>query len=467
MKTRQMNDEIAADARASAPERGRSRLSLVFLIGFLALSLGCDAKPKGESAGQAKVEQKAEPAAEEPSSEAVLVEAGPIKITLKDFEYALHLKRFVASMDQLEPPKDYLAARPAQMELLEHLIMDSVVAHEVAQRALTISVEEKVAALRSEPGVARFASILESPASADPAADAVLRDALRELEARGLTRADVDYVAGVIAGEAKLRDVFLSEVREDAVWQYYAMKNDRARVLAIAMSNSPTMGEVMSVVESEPERIEAYFEEHKLRWKPKDGPVPQLDDGLRRQIAGILLAEASVIPSVYNKMMVEIKALQAAKKLPAAGRSKASKAARERAIEALAKKFEKPGVTVHVTPVFSQENPGFIPEIGLSEEFARAIFATELSEPVSPKPVLSRQKAWAFLLLEREHPSREEFEAQKDAVRAEYLEKLKDVIVPGYVQGFFGAHNPDFNFEPLKKAYGDAAPAAPKDDPGE
>lgn len=458
-----MKIEVAPIEPLTARKRGRGRLLMAFLISSMALGIGCKSKPEpSHSKGEEKTAELSEKDSSSESEEGVIAQAGPIKVTLKDFEYSVHLNRLVAPMDQLEAPPEYLSSRRTQMEIMENLIMDSVIARELSQRKLTLSEEEKAAGLRSEPALARFASILESPAATVEASEAdAADDPLVELKKRGLERKDLEYAAEIIAGEMKLRDVFLTEISEEAVWDYFALQNDQAQVLAFSMSNSPTMGELMNVVESEPERIEAYFEKNKARWE-REGVEAELDDGLRRQIAGILLAEQSVIPSVYNKMMVAIRTVQDAKGLSAAGKSKASKAARKRELEALRKGLEAQGATVFVPPLFSQINKGFIPEIGLSEEFASAIFASDLSEPISPKPILSRQKAWGFLLLEREHPSREAFEEQKDAVRAEYVEKMKGVIVAGFVQTFFGSQNPDLNFKPLIEAYGPDESRRPK-----
>src|SRR5690606_18541131 len=99
---------------------------------------------------------------------------------------------------------------------------------------------------------------------------------------------------------------------------------------------------------------------------------------------------------------------------------------------------------------------------GLSEPLARAIFASDMSAPVSPKPILSRQKVWGFLLLEREHPSREEFEAQKEATRAKLRAEMTPSIVEAYVQNYFATHDPQIRFEPLIKAYGPDTSHRPK-----
>src|SRR5690554_4756585 len=444
MSTRQMNKRLSSDASSPVAKRVCMRVLM-----------GCFAKPKSQtlppSANDAEV-LKSE--GEVSPDQAVIAQAGPVKVTFHDFEYSLRLNRLVMPIDNLEAPREYLSTRRSQMIILENLIADSVVAHELAERGLTLTDEDKAVGLRTEPALARFAPIFEPPS---PSAE----QALAELEQRGLERKDIEAVAQIIAGELKLRDALLDAISEETLWTYFASQHDRARVLAFSMSNAPTMGELMNVVESQPEQIDAYFEKHKSRWR-REGVDAELDDALRRQIAGILLAEEAVIPSVRKKMMDAIRTVQEAGKVPAAGDSKASKAAHARAIDGLKKKLEAQGAAVYTPPIFSRAQQGFIPEIGLSEPLARAIFASDMGEPVSPKPILSRQKAWGFLLLEREHPSREAFEAQKEETRAQYRAALKDSIVDAYVQNYFGSHDPNIDFDPLIKAYGPDTSRAPR-----
>lgn len=454
-----MNKRLPFEASSSLAKRARVRVLRGCLVGWLALGMGCEAKPKTQAAparsADAGSPQSQGDAASQPG---VIVQAGPIKVTLDDFKYALRVNRLVMPMENLEAPREYLSTRRSQMIILENLISDAVVAHELAQRGLTLSDEDRAAGLRTEPALARFAPIFEPPS---PAAE----QALQELEQRGLERRDIEAVAEIIAGELKLRDALLDATSEEALWAYYASQHDRARVLAFSMTNAPTMGELMNVVESQPEQIEAYFDKHKSRWR-RDGVDAELDDALRRQIAGILLAQEAVIPSVRNKMMALIDILRDAGELPAAGPSEAAKAAHTRRVDALKKKLQAQGAEVFTPPIFSRNPQGFIPQIGLAEPLARAIFASDMDQPLSPKPILSRQKAWGFLLLQREHPSREAFEAHKEETRAQYRAAREDSIVDAYVQSYFGAQNPAIDFEPLIKTYGpDTSRAARKSAP--
>src|SRR5690554_7221331 len=105
MSTRQMNKRVASGMSVSATKRVRMRLLSGCLIAWLALGIGCDAKPKSQAEPAAQSDAaplKSE--AEATADPAVIAQAGPVNVTFDDFEYALRLNRLVMPLDNLEAP---------------------------------------------------------------------------------------------------------------------------------------------------------------------------------------------------------------------------------------------------------------------------------------------------------------------------------------------------------------------------
>jgi hypothetical protein len=474
-----MNIAVPSAGHPAAQKPLFKLLIISLVLACLSIGAGCDSSkenssketdaPAANESADVQQDQRAQdadaPKTAELGPDTVLAEAGPVRVTMQDFEHSLRLSRLVAPEGQLQPAVERLASPRLHARVVQSLLKAKIIRHVAAERDITASAEEKIAALKSRRNLARYAPILKASAGESDDADAestadegraedAAEKAAAELKKRRLEPADLEFAAERLALEKKLRAALVDAINEEDLWRDYTWRADRAKVLQVHASNIPTMGEVRNFVAAHPEQIEEYFARNKNRWASGSEPV-ELTDSLRRRIASTLLARDSVVPSVRKKLR---RAIEEMEKLQDAGFSNLSEAKRKQAVDELIEAFESRGLSASRTPLFSHNARGFIPEFGLAEELAREIFAAELSDPVSPEPILSRGKVWAFMLLEREHPSREEFEANKKSLRKEYVARAKGSIVDRFVGSFQRKHGARLNLEPLRIKYGATKP---------
>ncbi len=179
----------------------------------------------------------------------------------------------------------------------------------------------------------------------------------------------------------------------------------------------------------------------------RDSKEAELTAALKREIAAELLRQNTIVASRQAKLADAIEQMGT---LPTTGTGKGSEVAAKK----LAPKLEAKGLEVHVTPMFSHNERGFIPGVGLAEEISEKAFAMDLHDPIVDKPILSRGKAWAFRVLDRQKASREQFEKEKEAFRKQYVERLKDRLVMQFTNHYEDQHNARLDLEPLRVKYG-------------
>jgi hypothetical protein len=123
-------------------------------------------------------------------------------------------------------------------------------------------------------------------------------------------------------------------------------------------------------------------------------------------------------------------------------------------IDTLKEQFGSDAVEVIQTGLFPKRDQGRVPKIGLAEPIVERAF--EMGEPgsVTDEPILSRGRVYAFRILERETPSREAFEAEREAFREKIIEAERDSIVATFMSGWMEKNNPDVNLEPIQVKYG-------------
>lgn len=402
---------------------------------------------------------------------AVLVEAGPVRVTMQDFEHSRYMARLVNPMDALEIPDWQVASTQLQLLVTRSLLNDHIIRHMAAERGLAVTDEERREALESRAQLAHFAPLF-APGSPDEPADAAgeLTGAARarqaaadELKARGLTMDDLAFAADGIAYEKKLQEALIASISDEDLWRDFAWRHDLASALLVYTTNTPTMEELLAYLEEHPDEVASYFDKNKRRWKRDDTPV-EFDDAMRRHIAAILVAEKAPVPSVQVRVDRAIAKMKA--RAPEIA-EKTKKIDRLKAVQKLAQEFKDEGLTAVRTDLFPRDPRGFVPDIGIVEKLTEQLFETRLSEPVSPGVIFARDKVWAFMLLEREHPNREDFERKKDEHRRDFVDRVQDTLVEQYVEGFARKHDAKFDLRPLRQKYGEDPQRAQKGAPPE
>ncbi len=451
----------------------------------------------------------------------VIAHAGPIEVTVADFDKAMHKSLLVAPAGMTKLPKERLAIPQLQLGVTRNLMGTKIIEREAKRRGLKATDAEKFAALNANKRLARYADALKAhkPNAA--------------LTKRGVSLDDLDAVATELVLRNKLRDALLANVSDDTLWKAYVERYDRAQLLLASVLNTPTMDEISDFIDQHHDRIEAYFESNKRHYRipemvhlitlaPKPGhkadpkvlkkaahrlannelaskigadlglvaddnamlvrgenPVAfhskpdktgfetkgprgayawkvvdfqkskpaKLDGSTEREIAARLLRQHTAVPS--KKKRIE-KAIALMEKVPASPHGSVS----DNDLKRLRQKLQTLRLQIVKTKVFSHNARGFIPGVGLAEEVAKQAFASDMSHPVSPKPILSRDKLWAFRLLKREHASRKKFGKDKKAFKKEFDDAMKGRVLDQFVDSYEDAKGSKMNLKPLQIKYG-------------
>lgn len=450
------------------PTRRRNhRLERAAALGCLLFSLsfiGCEAsdnstppaaKSDSKTVGDAADSADTNSDEREDGPSALVASAGPVVVTMADFARFHHLGRAVMPLEMLFERDEDLPGPSSLGMAAQNLLNEHVTRHLVARYELEISDQDLVDALAASEAHARFAPLLDDellrarglrytgPLSAQD------QRAAAELRARGLKVGALVYIADSFAAEKKLRDYFLDRITEEDLWRDYEWRHDQARVLQVHATNAPTLDEVTTYMEANSAEIEEYFKENKHRWARPDFE-PTLDGGMRRQIAARLVAQDRAMPSVEKRIAKAIKKLE---DLGPPGNTAASKAEHQRAAEALVEELKAERLSASITELFPRDPGGFIPQIGVARAFSKAVFERPLEEPISPRPILSNGKVWAFMLLERESPDREAFKRDLEEIHADFRERAKHVIISQVLSGFMRSNAARLNMEPLEERF--------------
>ena len=183
-----------------------------------------------------------------------------------------------------------------------------------------------------------------------------------------------------------------------------------------------------------------------------------LDRPLRRQIASqILREEEGITPS--NRL----RAQEAAEIL---SQVDSGRPLEDDEVEALVTALEDADFDAFHTDVFSLHARGVIPEVGLAREVTAAVRDLDLDDPVT-EPILDRNNVYVARLVERGHASRDEFEAELDEFREQFLERNKDRFVEQFVREYQNEQGVNFDLEPVAEHFGviDKKDAQPSSQP--
>jgi hypothetical protein len=178
----------------------------------------------------------------------------------------------------------------------------------------------------------------------------------------------------------------------------------------------------------------------------KEGGSPELDRGLRRELAAEMLRD-SLVESVDEKLQPVLEAMRQVERGP-------DGAVSEEALESLEGDIGGDEMSLETASI-SRADEDNVSGLGLAESVVEAAFELDdESSPVVNEPVLSRGRAVALLELDRTRPDREGFEKQKESFREKVVEEKKTVIVQDFLRGWFSEHEPTVELEKVRDKYG-------------
>lgn len=178
----------------------------------------------------------------------------------------------------------------------------------------------------------------------------------------------------------------------------------------------------------------------------RKGGDAELDRALEREVAADMLSQ-TVVPSVLVKLQPVLEAMRGVERND-------DGTVADGALRSLKKRLADRGRTLQVSEAFSRSDDGRVPGLGLAKSIFDRAFELGAEQPVAEEPVLSRGRAVAMMLVERNRPERKAFESEKEAFRKKVVEQKKDLIVDEYVRRWLSEHEPDIELEPVREKYG-------------
>lgn len=182
-------------------------------------------------------------------------------------------------------------------------------------------------------------------------------------------------------------------------------------------------------------------------WKLKErlpGERRPLDRPLRREIASELLREAGIVPS---------RRVQAQEAQALLSSFDADEALTKEQIDTLVAELEAAGFRAHHTDLFSLRTNGPIPGIGLAEEFSAKLEDLTWESSVT-EPTLSRDQILVARMVHRKHPRDEDFDAERDDFREDFLLNNLDRILAQHLMKWQQEHDVRVNMSLVHQHYG-------------
>jgi hypothetical protein len=178
----------------------------------------------------------------------------------------------------------------------------------------------------------------------------------------------------------------------------------------------------------------------------REAQEPELSRPIRRQIASRLMQE-SVVPSVRKELERALEIMREVESESDGGLSK-------EALDRLRTRLDEAGFELKTTESFGRDSDDYVPGMGLAEPVFERAFELTPEAPVADAPILARGDAYAIRLLDRQTPSRKQFEAEMESFRKDVVERRRDVIVSNVVRDWLNRHDVSFDLRPLQVAYG-------------
>jgi len=200
----------------------------------------------------------APPAGEAP----VVAEAGPVEVTLEDYQRFLRQSRLFAPAQGSsvpEVPARRKMSPRAQLRTVRTLLEHAAIRQLAERRALTATDREIEAYLRESDDLSRFVA---APDAGEEAAlelpETLSRETLRE-------------VARIQVLRRRLREALLADLESEDLWRIYQRRHDTVRIAYVSVPNSPRPDSIDQFLEqTDSSQIQSYFEQHADRYrKPK------------------------------------------------------------------------------------------------------------------------------------------------------------------------------------------------------
>ena len=449
-----------------------------------------------------------------PAPDTVIGSAGEHRVMVAEFEKASRVSLLFAPEGVTEMPAERMAIPHIHMTLTRSLLGQKLMAEEATERSIAVRDAEIVAWLKDNEKLARFASLLDREAELAKALEPygltrtdLLDVARAELVKDRLTNAlvaevGVDEIWQAYEIEKTTRTlalVSMSNVPSSAEIDEFVEKRaaeidahfasnpakfripQRARVHLVRPAPGKAVSpDVLQAAVADLERgvqpvtvARTHGLEHELdvelvkaenprafsdgagsvgfemegprgayAWKVQGfapSRLPELTRPLRREIAAEILRTSHLTPHVSEALS------------ESGGLLATTDFEDEAAVDAIEKTIETNGQKFEI--LTTNHHPGgVLPGHGLAEEVLEKVFETEVGA-VSP-PILSRERGFAFLVLERHDASRAEFDANFDANRKAYQDAYRPRALQFWVEARLNELKASVDAAPLRVKYG-------------
>lgn len=182
------------------------------------------------------------------------------------------------------------------------------------------------------------------------------------------------------------------------------------------------MWEVTGVLESEPAKLER---------------------SLEREIASTLLQQSNQVHSAKGR----------AAKVVAKLRDLPASPTKEQLVPLTA--LDRPGsIKAWTSDWLVREDNGFVTGVGANQTFQDRLFELTEEKSLLATPIVGDQYLWVARLIEREHPDRAVFDAQKEQNRARFLEAVRPRIFDINFRTWSEDYNVKLDLSALREKYG-------------
>lgn len=178
----------------------------------------------------------------------------------------------------------------------------------------------------------------------------------------------------------------------------------------------------------------------------REGKLPELDRGLRREVAADMLRR-EVVPSVREQLESVLEVMRSVAE-------ETSWPIESEDLEPVRRAISDVDAPLKITEPFARNRRGSVPGLGLAEPVMEAAWGLDPSDPVADEPILNRERAVALMLTERQKATREEFERRRESFREKVLESHRKGAVSDYLKEWFSEHEPSVDMEPVQAKYG-------------
>jgi hypothetical protein len=451
----------------------------------------------------------------QPTDDTVIASAGDLEVTMGDFAKASQISLLFAPGGVTELPPERLALPHVHMTMTRSLLSQEAILKEVERRGITPDEKALVKWLTDHEKLGEYGELMDKPdilrarlkplgltradlldvARAEVATDRLAEALLKEVDddevwdvyRREKTTRTVAMVSATNLPTSEELDEYVGDHAAE-IDEYFQKNPNRFRVPRRVTVHlvRPTPGEevddeTMKKAADElrqgiqPVTVARHLDlEHQLNvnmvkgenpeafgskrgdvgWVP-DGPrgaiawkvvdfqpsrLPEMSRPLRREIAAEMIRTQDLAPSVEAKLS---EALRQIRKTDMKD---------EGAVDRLEKQLESGGDIAFEITTFPDAPNGVLPGHGLAEEVLEAAFETDVGE--SAGPLLSREKGYAFLVLDKAVASKKQFRANLEGNRKAYLDALRPRVVQMWTQRKLNEMDARVDVKPLRIRYG-------------